>query len=106
LSGASTADSDGQQGAVDAPDRAEQADEGGRGADGSQGGQARLQAGGFLVQHLLDGAGNEVVGAASLGQLGRTMAGVVGLGMQGMGAQVRKGVTGAVGADLGLHCLE
>jgi hypothetical protein len=103
---ARAAAADGQQRVVDAPDRAEEADEGGGGAHRGQRGQAGLQAGGLLVQHLLDGAGDELAGAAGLGQLGRAMAGVVGLGMQGMGRQVREGVARAVGLQFGAHLVE
>jgi hypothetical protein len=57
-------------------------------------------------EHLLDGAGDELAGAAGFFELGRAVLGVVRLGVHRMCSQVRERVACAVRGDLGRHRIE
>ena len=104
---AGAAQTDVDQGMVHTPDGAEQAEEGRGGAHGGQHRQAVLQAHGLLVQHLLDGAGQQVgCGASVRHAVGRRRAGIVLDGLQGVGGDARERVMHAMGGDVlghGLH---
>src|SRR5882757_2805412 len=103
---ARAADADGDQGVVDAPHRAEQADEGRGGADRRQHGETVFERGRLLVEHLLDGAGQELLRAAGLLELGRAILGMMGLGMQRVRREMAERLLHAVHVELALHRLE
>src|SRR5262245_62630711 len=97
---------DGDQRVVDAPHRAEQADERRGGADGGQDGEAVLERRGLLVEHLLDGASQELLLAARLLELAGAELLVMRLGMERMGRQVAEWLVHAMDVELVLHRLE
>ena len=81
---ARAAHADRHQRVIDAPHRAEQADERRGGADRRQHGEAVLERRRLLVEHLLDGAGQELLLAARLLELGGAELRVMRLGVQRM----------------------
>src|SRR5436190_8729392 len=97
---------DGDQRVINAPHRAEQADERRGGADGGKHGEAVLERGGLLVEHLLDGAGQELLLAARLLELAGAELLVMRLGVQRMGGEMAERLLDAVHAELVLDRLE